>query len=168
MLTSSHLFAGAHADADAQHFDENPYFTNKTLSKKYSLPEGVAAGPTDGSISDAQLEFDDEDLIAGATAIEWKADHDLTAKHPRGEPAADADDFEGDPGSFFHYFTLEGDADQIGTVVQDILTDPLEAFEGADMGEFDFDDDEDDEDDEEGSIDLEDDDEPKKKKARND
>lgn len=154
--------------ADVQHFDENPYFTNKSLSKKYSLPSGVESGPVDGTISEAQLEFDDDDLVAGVTTIDWKPEHDLIAKHPRGEPTEDAEDFEGDPGSFFHYFTLEGDADQIGTVVQDILQDPLEAFEGGDMGEFDFDDDEDDEDDEEGSIDLEEEEEPKKKKQRKD
>lgn len=52
-----------------QHFAENPYFTNKTLSKKYSLPDGVEAAPADGTITESMREFDDDDLIAGVSLL---------------------------------------------------------------------------------------------------
>ncbi|RSH84643.1 uncharacterized protein EHS24_006167 [Apiotrichum porosum] len=156
------------------HFSENPYFTNTTLSKKYSLPEGVSAAPADGSITEEMRLFEPEDLVASATAIEWKEGKDLCAAQPRGT-AEDAEDFDGDSGSFFHFWTLEGDSFNTGSfILDDILDDPLRWFEGAgddDDEEFglDFDELDDEDDDDEGSVDLEDDeDKPPKKKARSD
>lgn len=73
-------------------------------------------------------------------------------------------------GSFFHWFTTEGDIFNTGpTLVDEILQDPLEWFEGPEEYDPDEDDELDEEDDEdEGSVDLEDedDDKPAKKKQR--
>jgi template-activating factor I len=78
------------------------------------------------------------------------------------------DDFDGDVGSWFHYFTNEGDAFDIGeTIVSELLQDPIKVFEGL---EDDDEDELDDElDDDEGSVDLEADEEeaPAKKRQRN-
>lgn len=100
--------------------------------------------------------------------IDWKPDHDLVAKHPRKLPAEDdLDSFDGDIGSFFHLFTDEADILGVGSMLLDVLSDPLEFFTMDPSGEdSDFEDD----DDEEGSIDLGDDDDeedqPDRKKQK--
>lgn len=43
-----------------QHFKENPYFTNKTLSKKYTLKKGLKPAPADGSVTDELRKFNEE------------------------------------------------------------------------------------------------------------
>ena len=45
-----------------QHFKENPYFSNTTLTKKYSLPKEVDAAPADGSVTEAMRMFLMSDL----------------------------------------------------------------------------------------------------------
>ncbi|KAL1410378.1 hypothetical protein Q8F55_004386 [Vanrija albida] len=157
-------------------FAENPYFTNKTLSKKYTLREGLSAAPADGTITEELRDFDAElDLVVSADKIDWKEGKDLVAKQPRKLGNADLDvdedaEIEGDIGSFFHFFSEEGDPFQFGfQVVEELLPNASDLYLGGDdEDELDDDEDEDDEDDE-GSIDLEDDDEdkPPKKKQRN-
>lgn len=111
--------------------------------------------------------FEAEDLVPSATTIDWKPEHDLVAKHPRkANPDPEDDEFEGDFGSFFHFFTTAADHENVGLIIaHSLLTDPIEAFIADD------DDSEDDEgDDEEGSIDLdaesEDEAHPKKKQKK--
>lgn len=43
-----------------QHFKENPYFTNKTLSKRYTLKKGLKPAPADGSVTDELRKFNEE------------------------------------------------------------------------------------------------------------
>lgn len=170
--------------SDLQHFADNDFFTNKTLSKKYTLPEGSAAAPADGSITDEIREFEPASLVAPvrtlhpaltdiqAVTIDWKEGKDLVQLHPRKIPSIedlDDGDFEGDVGSWFHYFALDGDMFEIGQAVTDeVLQDPYKWFEGDDELSDEDDELDDEDDDEEGSVDLEDDDEdgPAKKKQR--
>ncbi|ODN76726.1 hypothetical protein L202_05349 [Cryptococcus amylolentus CBS 6039] len=159
------------------HFKENPYFTNKSISKKYSL--GPDTKPVTGEdVSEELAEFDEDSLVVEPSTIDWKPNQDLTAQFPRkmqGEAAGngEADDledgFEGDPGTFFWYFVEKMDMFNFGFILKDdILPDAFAYFDGrgaanaADMLDSeDEDDEEDDEDDDE--IDLENE-KPKKKR----
>lgn len=52
------------------------------------------------------------------TTINWKSDDvDLTKKFPRQTDSEDPEDFEGDSGSFFHYFTAATDPFSVGFAV---------------------------------------------------
>ncbi|WVQ83600.1 hypothetical protein IAT38_005741 [Cryptococcus sp. DSM 104549] len=150
------------------HFAENPYFSNKTLSKKYTLSSGTAPAPADGFITDELRKFTEDDLEASATKIDWKSDAvNLTAKMPRisqtqGGDADDLEDgFEGDAGSFFHYFEEEADLFQIGGDIKDeLLPEAFAHFEGRSNSELEDVDSEEEEldeedDDDEDEIDLE-------------
>lgn len=119
-----------------QHFRENPYFTNSTLSKTYSLPKGVKPAPEDGSVT-AEMAAYDSDLLepkVGARSnvrkqrtdcryqgnkIDWKSDDvDLCAKQPRTtinvEDAGSDEEYEGDQGSFFWFFQDDEDPFGVG------------------------------------------------------
>nr|ODN85163.1 template-activating factor I [Cryptococcus depauperatus CBS 7841]ODO02457.1 template-activating factor I [Cryptococcus depauperatus CBS 7855] len=156
------------------HFKENPYFTNKTLSKKYSLQSGLTP-VTDDSVTEDLRKFEgDEQLEAGTTTIDWKSDEvNLCAKMPRGNQvqggeADDLDGFEGDPGSFFLFFQEKGDLFK-ADFKDDILPDAFAYFEGRGDNGF-GDDSEDDEldeedDDDEEEIDLENEIPKKKRKV---
>ncbi|RSH94609.1 hypothetical protein EHS25_004413 [Saitozyma podzolica] len=151
------------------HFRENPFFSNKTLSKKYTLPEGVASAPTDGSVTQEMRDFDPEDdLIPSTISIEWKSDAvNLTKKFPRGVATASSEEgddegFDGDAGSFFHFFTEQFDPHSLRAILHDdILPDAVEYFLGrGDNSPFDEDEDDDeldeeDEGDDDEEIDLE-------------
>lgn len=53
-----------------QHFKENPYFSNSTLTKKYQLPKDKHPAPSDGSITDEMRAFDsDVDLDVPVSEI---------------------------------------------------------------------------------------------------
>ncbi|KAK1927460.1 hypothetical protein DB88DRAFT_507546 [Papiliotrema laurentii] len=162
------------------HFKENPFFSNSTLTKTFSLPSDVAP-IKDGKVTKETWEYDADGLVAKGTKIQWKSDDkNLTQKQPRvgldaAEDDDDAEDFDGDIGSFFWFFEDDADPLNIGHYLQDeVLPDAYDYFTGeagdeddeGSFGEFDELDEEDDEDDE-GSVDLEEeDDQPKKKKQR--
>ncbi|WVQ74563.1 hypothetical protein IAR50_004164 [Cryptococcus sp. DSM 104548] len=159
------------------HFKENPYFTNKTISKKYSL--GPDAKPVTGENIEPLYEFDEDSLVAESSTIDWKPNQDLTAQFPRkaqGEAAGngEADDledgFEGDPGTFFWYFVEKKDMFNFGiTLKEDILPDAFAYFDGrgeanpSDMLDSDEEEDDEEDDEDEDEIDLENE-KPKKKR----
>ncbi|KAK4688068.1 hypothetical protein P7C73_g2036, partial [Tremellales sp. Uapishka_1] len=165
------------------HFKENPYFSNSTLSKKFSLREGVQPAPEDGSITQEMRDFDEGDLKTTAVKIDWKSsEKDLCALAPRVKAPAhehgaecdhDDDDFEGDSGSFFWFFQDESDPFHIGDIlVDELLPNVMRVFSGQmqdDDGEEDDEDELDEEDgDEEEDIDLEaEEEQPMRKKRKN-
>jgi template-activating factor I len=111
-----------------QTFAENPYFSEKTLTKSYALHPELAAEkkPTTASeIEDALAEFDpEEDLEPRATPITWKSDDvNLIKLQPREIPTIDEDtpiedmQMEGDMGSFFHFFTEAEDPMDVSLVL---------------------------------------------------
>ncbi|ORX33675.1 hypothetical protein BD324DRAFT_639133 [Kockovaella imperatae] len=155
------------------HFDENPFFSNSTLSKKYSLPKGVEPAPADGSVTEQMASFSADELEVSVQKIDWKSDDkNLCKLQPRAQ--AEDDQIEGDFGSFFWYFESPTDDFGIGLTIQDeVLPDAVEYYTGQaneDEGEFeDYDEDELDEEDgdDDEEIDLEDEeDEPQKKRQR--
>ncbi|OWT36294.1 template-activating factor I [Cryptococcus neoformans C23] len=162
------------------HFKENPYFTNKTLSKKYTLKKGIKPAPADGSVTDELRKFNEEhDLEVNPTTIDWKEGQNLCERMPRQAQAqpegGEADDlesgFEGDPGSFFWYFQEKADFFNFGEQFKDdILPEAFAYFEGRGESGFGGDSDDDDDsldeedDEDEDEIDLEEDEKPKKKR----
>ncbi|BEJ12780.1 hypothetical protein CspHIS471_0212400 [Cutaneotrichosporon sp. HIS471] len=169
-LTDLELVQDAHDPREYEivfHFKENPYFTNTELRKKYALPNGTKPAPADGTITDEMRAFEATDLEPSSMTIEWKADNDLIAKHPRKLNSEDDEIIDGDIGSFFHFFTEKSDIMSLGGTIIDVLAEPLEFFANDPAG---FDSDFDEEDDEdEGSIDLggdDDEDEPQRKKQK--
>ncbi|CAD6570856.1 MAG: hypothetical protein TREMPRED_006059 [Tremellales sp. Tagirdzhanova-0007] len=145
------------------HFKKNPYFTNLSLSKKYGLPSLQPPAPADGSITQQMIDFDPDTYEITGTTIEWTSDDkDLVARYPRERPQRpvdgqdDDDEFEGDIGSFFHFFTQEGDPLQIGLLLtDDILPDAFDYFTGKAESAAGVDYDSEDELDEEGGDDEE-------------
>lgn len=104
-----------------QHFKENPYFTNKTLSKKYTLKKGLKPAPADGSVTDELRKFNEEQDLqvnvyqfprvipctttryeltfwAQPITIDWKDGQNLCERMPRQAQAqpegGEADDLE--------------------------------------------------------------------------
>ncbi|ORY27440.1 hypothetical protein BCR39DRAFT_538039 [Naematelia encephala] len=139
------------------HFKENPYFTNSTLSKKFSLKD---------EFKDKKDGFEDDHLEPGIQKIDWKEGQNLTEKYPR--QSGEDGDFEGDIGSFFHFFTEAEDIYGIGQLLQDeILPEAVGFFTGKEgQDEMNSEDEDEESGDEEDEIDLEDeeDDQPKKKR----
>jgi template-activating factor I len=99
-----------------QTFAENPYFSEKVLTKSYALHPELASEKkptTPEEIEDALAAFDpEEDLEPKASPITWKSDSvNLIKLQPREIPTLDDDadiedmEMEGDMGSFFHFFT---------------------------------------------------------------
>ncbi|KAJ9116865.1 hypothetical protein QFC22_004522 [Naganishia vaughanmartiniae] len=140
-------------------FAENPYFSNKTLTKAYKLhPEVEQAKKNGEKLQDALAEFDpEEDLLAVPREIPTLDE----LEGPGG-----LEQLEGDMGSFFHFFTEEDDPMQLGNeIATDILPQTIDYFlgmagAGAEGSESGFGSESDDDDDEEdgeaeAEIDLE-------------
>ncbi|KAJ9101880.1 hypothetical protein QFC21_003220 [Naganishia friedmannii] len=180
MLTALPARYAAPPPPPLQTFNENPYFSNKTLTKTYNLHPELEAAKKGGheNLEEALAEFDPEDdLVSVATKIDWKSpEKNLIALQPReiptldeleGPAAAGLEQLEGDMGSFFHFFTEEDDPMQLGNeIAGDILPQTIEYFlgmagagaEGSDSGfgsDSDDDDDEEDGGEAEAEIDLE-------------
>ncbi|WWD16582.1 hypothetical protein CI109_101010 [Kwoniella shandongensis] len=163
------------------HFAENPYFNNKSLSKKFVVaPESAKAGEKQ-SLDEKLRTFDFTDLDPLAFEIDWKSeDKNLTAKLPRQlQGVSEGDDledgFEGDAGSFFWFFQNAEDTFDLGNIIRDdLLPEAFAYFEGRgpacdEDSDIDEEDDELDEEsgDDDEEIDLEDEeDEPTKKKRK--
>lgn len=47
-----------------QHFRENQYFSNPTISRKWELPQDAPSAPEDGSITQEMRAFDEDDLVS--------------------------------------------------------------------------------------------------------
>lgn len=151
------------------HFDENPYFTNTTLTKTYVLAKGEQ--PAEGEeLIKAMQSWSPAEMTSEAIPIDWKAGQNLIEKYPRHKDAQG--DFEGDTGSFFHYFTEKNDPQSIGLLLQaDILPEVFNYFTGegenCEQGFSDLEDDElDEETGDEEEIDLEAEEENAKKRRR--
>ncbi|CED85054.1 DNA replication factor/protein phosphatase inhibitor SET/SPR-2 [Phaffia rhodozyma] len=129
-------------------FAENPYFTEKTLTKSYTVKKE----------EDTEDE-EDYELTGSVSTISWKDDaHNLVKANPQ---KIDEEEDNMEPGSFFNFFVKEEDQFAVGSHLRDeILPNALEFFAGLiDDSDDEFDGDLDDESDEE--IDL--DPRPKKK-----
>jgi len=119
------------------HFDENPYFDNKCISKEFHLN-------------------DTGEPSSKSSSITWKAGKDLTAKNSNNKAGQKRSLEEQE--SFFSWFTdhSEAGADELGEVIKDdIWPNPLQYFlasEAEDEDDLDGEDEEglDDEDDEDG------------------
>ncbi|KZT58259.1 hypothetical protein CALCODRAFT_495178 [Calocera cornea HHB12733] len=152
-------------------FDENPYFDNKVLSKKFAYTGSAKATPPE-EVTAEHIDFEPEHhLQAEAFTIDWKEGKSLTKAHPRQL------DTEGDPmenGSFFNFFEEKEDPYGIASIiVEHVYPDVMDYFLG--KGEFCenndeeeemedvTDDDEEDEEDDDEEIDLE---APPKKRRR--
>jgi template-activating factor I len=119
------------------HFDTNPYFDNKTISKEFHLN-------------------DTGEPSSKATEITWKAGKDLTNKSSSPGKAGKKRNHE-EQESFFSWFADHGDAgaDELGEVIKDdIWPNPLQYYLASEIEEEDdLDDDEGAEDEEEGDDD---------------
>lgn len=152
------------------YFKENPFFTNKVLTKEFKyLPTGDAEfeKPDADGVSEANLAFDFMlNVKPSAMKIDWKDPANaLTKLYPR--ILDDEDDEDAiDGGSFFNFFEHEKDVTDIGsTIANEIFPEAIEYFTGTAGGSMmDSDDDEDDDEDEDAEeIDLE---KPRTKKQR--
>jgi len=132
------------------HFDTNPYFDNKTISKEFHLN-------------------DTGEPSSKSTEITWKTGKDLTNKSSspsKGGRKRNLEEHEQE--SFFSWFSDHGDAgaDELGEVIKDdIWPNPLQYYLASEIEEEDDleddeggeDEEEGDEEDEEGEDDGEDD-----------
>jgi len=123
------------------HFEDNPYFENKCISKEFHLN-------------------DTGEPSSKASAITWKAGKDLTGKNNAKTGQKRGHD---EQESFFSWFSDHGDAgaDELGEVIKDdIWPNPLQYFLASEAeDEEDLDDEEDLEgEDEEGDLEGEDED----------
>ncbi|XP_078739167.1 protein SET isoform X2 [Lampetra fluviatilis] len=113
------------------HFEENPYFENKVISKEFHLNERG-------------------DPSSKSTEIKWKPGKDLTKRSGVGAKGKGGRKRQHEePESFFTWFTDHSDAgaDELGEVIKDdIWPNPLQFYLGEEG-------DEDDEDDEDGDGD---------------
>ncbi|KAI0308012.1 hypothetical protein B0F90DRAFT_1679425 [Multifurca ochricompacta] len=154
------------------YFKENPYFSDSVLKKEYKFePSNAAAdeNPDADGITPSMLEFSwERDVTAQATKVQWKDDaKNLTKLYPL---QVDEDDGEtlADPGSFFNFFEVKRDYNDLGVVIaNEVFPDAIEYFRGDAGGDELYSDDEDEEsdedDDENEEIDLE---KPRAKKAK--
>jgi len=146
------------------HFKENPYFTNEVLIKDYQytgMPNTTASN-SDG-MTEAQLDFkEDRDIKPQAFKIDWSSDSkNLVQLYPRKVDADDDEEIQ-DMGSFFNWFTQEGDEYGMGDAVVEVFEGAIDFFFGrVGLDDEDItDSDEEAEDDGDEEIDLE---QPKKK-----
>lgn len=99
------------------HFEENPYFENKCISKEFHLNE--TGEPSSKS-----------------TAITWKAGKDLTKKASQSKAGKKRGHEEQE--SFFGWFADHGDAgaDELGEVIKDdIWPNPLQYYLASEIDE---------------------------------
>lgn len=122
------------------HFEENPYFENKCISKEFHLN-------------------DTGEPSSKSSPITWKTGKDLTHKNSANKAGQKRSLEEQE--SFFSWFSDHGDAgaDELGEVIKDdIWPNPLQYFlasEAEDEDELDEDDGLEDEDDDDGDLDEE-------------
>lgn len=100
-LVSNSLLDTDASSRECQHFDQdNPYFSERTLTKKMTV--------TAAALADDVAKYDvDAPLESTPVTITWSSpDHDLTKKKPRIDldELEDGDEFEGSIGSFFNWF----------------------------------------------------------------
>ncbi|EJT97994.1 hypothetical protein DACRYDRAFT_24895 [Dacryopinax primogenitus] len=151
-------------------FEENPYFSNKTLTKNFKYTGSAKATPPE-EVTPEHLEFSpDLHLEAEAFKIDWKDGKSLAKAHP---PQVDPEGDFMEQGSFFNLFEEKEDpAGIFDTIVEQIYPDVMDYYLG--KGEFSAhfeeedmedvtDDEEEDEEDDEEEIDLE---APPKKRRR--
>jgi len=152
-------------------FEENPYFENKVLSKKFAYT-GSAKATAPEEVTAEHLDFEPEHhLEPEAFPITWKEGKSLTTAHAR---VLDEDGDPMDNGSFFTLFEEKEDMYGIASIISEqVYPDVMDYFLG--KGEFSedigdeedmddvTDDDEEDEEDDEAEIDLE---APPKKRRR--
>jgi len=152
-------------------FDENPYFENKVLTKKFGYT-GAAKATAPEEVTAEHIEFEPEHhLEAEAFKIDWKEGKSLTKAHPR-QVDQEGDAMEG--GSFFTFFEEKEDPYGIAVIISEhVYPDVMDYFLGKgefcenadDEEEMDdvTDEEEEDEEDDEEEIDLE---APPKKRRR--
>lgn len=94
-----------------QVFSENPFFSNTSLVKEFTLDsEAAELGP----------EFDfAQDLVPKKTEIEWKSDDKNLVKKKPTEGGRDSDSFE--PGSFFSSFFANEDKEVSVRILSDCV-----------------------------------------------
>jgi len=99
------------------HFEDNPYFDNKCISKEFHLN-------------------DTGEPSSKSTTIEWKAGKDLTKKSSQSKAGKKRGHEEQD--SFFGWFLDHGDAgaDELGEVIKDdIWPNPLQYYLASEIDE---------------------------------
>lgn len=139
-------------------FEENPYFSDKTLSRSFTY------------IKDEEGE--DQDIDSPPTTIKWKSGKSLIkSKESNGKSKSTNEDSEDIISSFFEWFTEPSSsplAVSIGQIICDeIYPNAVAYYKDEEVDEFDggdFDEDEDDED--EAEEDEEDEEKPASKKAK--
>lgn len=100
------------------HFEENPYFENKCISKEFHLN-------------------DTGEPSSKSTSIEWKAGKDLTKNSSQSKAAGKKRGHE-EQDSFFGWFLDHGDAgaDELGEVIKDdIWPNPLQYYLASEIDE---------------------------------
>ncbi|MBW0571360.1 hypothetical protein O181_111075 [Austropuccinia psidii MF-1] len=167
----------------------NPYFSNRTLSKKFTVaettpdeavPNGKNSQKPHPLLLEMNQKYDLEQPVESKPVkIDWASEeHNLVAKKPWAA-AQSMDDEDGDEdftgvfGSLFNFFAAEDDRFGLHSHLLEVHSKALDLYAGLvevnDEGGDDISDDEDDEDDDPNKVvDLESDsnDEPKKKKAK--
>ncbi|GAA5915422.1 hypothetical protein JCM5296_002631 [Sporobolomyces johnsonii] len=157
---------------------KNPYFKETTLSKKLTLTPPASLKPAPEAPASYDLEA--PLYLVPSAPISWTSpEHDLTKKAPKTVPQ-DLEEFDefGGPGSFFNWFTEEGEDEMgLGELLLEWWGHAAEYAAGLaalgsddddDMGSFGSDDDESEDDDPKKEIDLSDDEKkrPKKKQRK--
>lgn len=101
------------------HFDDNPYFENKSISKEFHLN-------------------DTGEPSSKSTPIKWKTGKDLTNKSGGNKAAAGKKRSHEEQESFFSWFLDHGDAgaDELGEVIKDdIWPNPLQYYLASEIEE---------------------------------
>ncbi|EIN13651.1 hypothetical protein PUNSTDRAFT_94862 [Punctularia strigosozonata HHB-11173 SS5] len=152
------------------HFKENPFFSDKVLTKEFKyVPPPAAANekPDEEGITASMLDFSwerDVEPKARAYKINWKDDSkNLTKRYPRVTDDVE-DDLPAEPGTFFNFFEIAEDPFDIGVqIANEVFPEAIDYFLGNMNDQDDSDDDEDDSDDDAEEIDLE---KPRPKKTK--
>lgn len=183
-----------HDPADARnvtfhfHFAKaNPYFSDRTLSKKFFVDPESKTEAVNGSgskphplLAEMNKKYDlDHPVKSTPVQINWTSDeHNLVAKKPsltiESIENEDEDvDYNDAFGSFFNFFSFEEDRFELHSNLLELHSKALDLYAGvieASNDDFGISDDEEDEEDDDPNqvVDLESDsnDEPKKKKAK--
>ncbi|KII93727.1 hypothetical protein PLICRDRAFT_101925 [Plicaturopsis crispa FD-325 SS-3] len=153
------------------HFKENPYFTDKLLTKEFKYvppPTFADEKPDADGIVPSALDFSwERDVEPSSTTINWTSpDKQLTKLYPRIADTDEETDLPAESGSFFNWFEIKDDPFEIGMLIaNEIFPDATDFFLGQAGGDDLDSDDEDEDSDDEGAeeIDLE---KPKAKKQK--